>query len=459
MRASSTHSRDSARQAAARRTHPAWMYLLCGFAVLIVVQGALRKWILPGYATPLYVAKDLVLLGGFGLFLDQYGFRLPAAAQKTALPLLWGGLAAIVCVQAFNLRVPSPAVGLLGIRNYLLYSVLLVMVPMALQYVRRPRRVVTIVGLVVVAPVLALGFYQYTMPVGHWINQYVATGAPVNAISGDPRITGPFSYIQGMGTFLVFSLAFGAAVFIAGIRRGERWYQILGAPLLVFALVVAPMNGSRSVIFGFALAIVFVLYRALQRGRRTSIVVGICLLVLVGGYAATEAEWATQGWNAFEQRVETASDQGTRVGSMLWDPIEKVHILLGYGAGSTHPGASALSASGRVYPEGVSYEEELGRVIVELGLIGGVLFFGLKLWILWMTWDAMGRARNSWEDILCMTAFTVAFLHLVVEKIVFNHIGGSIYWLCAGAALWVWSRRDKSLKDTDSARVASGRAT
>ena len=58
-------------------------------------------------------------------------------------------------MQAFNLRVPSLAVGLLGIRNYLLYSVLLIVVPMALQYVRRPRRLVTTVGLVVIVPVLS----------------------------------------------------------------------------------------------------------------------------------------------------------------------------------------------------------------------------------------------------------------------------------------------------------------
>jgi O-antigen ligase len=107
----------------------------------------------------------------------------------------------------------------------------------------------------------------------------------------------------------------------------------------------------------------------------------------------------------------------------------------------------------------VSYEEELGRVIVELGLIGGMLFFALKLWVLWMTWDAMQRARTSWEDILCMTAFIVAALHLIVEKIVFNHIGGSIYWLCVGAALWVWSRRDNCRTDANSSQMTGRRAT
>jgi hypothetical protein len=397
--------------------------------------------VLPSLSVPLYVAKDLVLLGGFTLFLKQHGFRLPAAAKRSVLPLLWGGLAFIVCLQAFNLRIPSAAVGVLGIRNYLLYSVLLVMVPMALQYIQRPRRLVTAVGLGIIAPVLVLGFYQYTMPVDHWINQYVAVGAPVASIEGDPRITGTFSYIGGMGSFLVLALALGTAVFVAGIRRGDRWYQIVGPPLLGLAVIVAPMNGSRSVVFGFFLAVPFLLYRAFQKGSRSSLLLGISALLILGGYTTTQSDWATQGWSTFEERVETASDQDTRIKSMLWDPIEKSHIFIGYGSGATHPGAVALSSEGRVHIPGVAYEEELGRAIIELGLLGGMFFFGLKLWILWMTWDGMRRAQNSWEDILCMTAFIVVFLHLIVEKIVFNHIGGSIYWLCAGSALWVWCRR------------------
>jgi O-antigen ligase len=258
-----------------------------------------------------------------------------------------------------------------------------------------------------------------------------------------------------MGSFLVFALALGTAVFVAGIRRGDRWYQMVGPPLFALALVVAPMNGSRSVVFGFFLAVPFVLYEAFQQGRRSALILGISALLLVGGYVGTQSQWATQGWAAFGHRVETASDQDARIKAMLLDPIKKVDILFGYGAGSTHPGANALSSEGRVHPAGVNYEPELGRAIVELGLIGGVLFIALKLWVLWMTWDAMRRARTSWEDVLCMTAFIVAFLHLIVEKIVFNHIGGSIYWLCAGAALWVWCRRDSVPTDVDSSRLAS----
>lgn len=445
MRAPNTYRGGDVRQVSVRQTYPAWMYLLCGFAVLIVVQGALRKWVFPGLATPLYVAKDIVLLGSFLLFVNQHGFRLPTALRKTFLPVLWGGLAAVVTLQAFNLNVPSAAVGIFGIRSYLLYSASLFLVPPALQYVRRPVRLVTFIASAVVIPVLALGIYQFTMPPGHWINQYVAVEAQVNAVQGLARITGTFSYIQAMRPFLIFSLGFGSGVLIAGLRRGKRWYQVLGAATLGLSLVVAPMNGSRGIIFGFLLAVPFILWVALKQGRRLALVVGICTLGLAGFYFGSQTDTTEQAWGLVESRVERAAeDEGNvgRVESMLRDPIEQLTVggVLGYGAGSTQPAASALSSEGRLRVSGVSYEEELGRVIIELGIVGALLFLSLKVWVLWMVWSGLRGARTAWEDIICITAFVVALQHLYVDKIVFNHVGGAIYWLCAGAAAWVWSR-------------------
>lgn len=427
-----------------RSRPPLWVYLVVLFAVLIVAQGALRKWIFPGLSTPLYIAKDVALFGGLIAFLWRRDFRLAIPLRQTLLPILWGGLACIVVLQAFNLNVPSALVGILGIRSYLLYSVLLVLMPVALQYVERPQRLVSIVAIGVVAPILCLGMRQYTMPQGHWINQYAAEGAQVETVMGRTRITGTFSYIQAMRPFLIFSFAFGVGTLIAGIRRERRWYQIIGLVLLGLSLVVAPMNGSRGVVFGICLALPFVLYAAFQQGRRTALVLGIVLLVLVGGYIGTQTDLAVRAWETFQTRVESASDRGgnvSRIESMLWDPIDKVSIggILGYGAGATHPGASLLAPL-EALPD-VGGEEELGRVIIELGVFGAAFFSSLKAWILWVVWQAMMRARTAWEDIICMTAFPVALQHLYVDKIVFNHVGGAIYWLCVGAAVWVWSRR------------------
>ncbi|WP_251964091.1 hypothetical protein [Salinibacter ruber] len=411
---------------------------------LIVVQGALRKWFLPGLATPLYIAKDVALLGALALLSDRRTLRLTAPLRRSLLPVLWGGFAAVVVIQAFNLNVPSLSVGILGIRSYLLYSTLLVILPEALQQVQRPKRLLLVISVTLIVPVLLLGMYQYWQPPGSWINQYVADEAQAVSVLSRPRITGTFSYIGGMGTFLTFAVFFGLGIFLAGLHYKDRFYQILGGGVLGLALVVAPMNGSRSVVLGPLVPFPFVLYALLRRRRGLAVAISLLLLAGGGAYVASESGVGTEGWETIEYRMEKASDQGTRIQSMLLDPVRKVSVggLVGYGTGSTHQAAGALSASGRVQIEGVGYEGELGRVLIELGIFGTLLFLALKAWLAWIGWQALRRASTVWTTALSVMAFCKLFLNLGVGMIVFNHISGALYWICAGCAVWVWSRQE-----------------
>jgi hypothetical protein len=418
------------------------------FGVLIVIQGALRKWMLPQLATPLYVAKDVALLGALVMFGNRHKVQLTAPVRQTLLPVLWGGFALLVALQAFNFNVQSPIVGLLGIRSYLLYTVLLVLMPVALEHVKRPRRLLFIIAMGVIVPVLLLGMYQYSQPVGSWINQYVAEDAQAVGVLSRPRVTGPFSYIGGMGAFLTFTLFFSLGIFLAGLRFKQRFYQILGGGLLALALVVAPMNGSRSVVLGLLVPLPLVLYAILQRQRGLAIGFTLLILTLAGTYAANESAWLTQGWEVIEHRMENASDQDTRVQSILLDPLRKVPVggMLGYGAGSTHQAATALSNEGRIQIEGVGYEGELGRVIIELGMFGALLFVTLKVWLTWIAWKAMRRASSALTTFLSVMAFSQLFLFLGIGMIVFNHISSALYWICAGCAVWVWSRQEMRIR-------------
>jgi hypothetical protein len=432
------------------------MWMLGLFLVLIVVQGALRKWALPGLATPLYAAKDAALAAGFVLLSQRHSPRLTTPLRRSWLPLLWGGFAFVVLLQAFNLNVPSAVVGVLGIRSYLLYSLLLILLPLALERVERPRRLLLAVSLGLIVPVLLLGMYQYWQPVGSWINQYVADGTTPVGVLSRPRITGTFSYIGGMGAFLVFALLFGLGVLLSGLRHGDRFYRILGGGVLGLALVVAPMNGSRGVVLGPLVPLPFVLYVLLRRRRGMAVGASLVLLVGMGVFVGSESAWVTQGWEAVEHRMETASDQDTRVQSMLLDPIRKVSVggFLGYGAGATHQAAGALSSSGRIQIEGVGYEGELGRVLIELGVIGALLFLALKAWLAWIGWQALRRAQGAWTTCLSVMSFSKLFLNLGVGMIVFNHISSALYWICAGCAVWVWSRQEVR----EQLRMAGGRA-
>jgi hypothetical protein len=415
------------------------------FGMLIVVQGGLRKWILPELGTPLYVAKDIALLGALGLLGMKSRVLLTTPLRHSLLPILWGAFAFIVAVQAFNFNVPSIAVGILGIRSYLLYTVLLLLMPLALRHVERPKRVVLAVMLGLIAPVLLLGMYQYSQPVGSWINQYVADDARAVGVLSRPRITGTFSYIGGMGAFLTFSLFLSLGTFIAGLRFQKRFYQLLGGSLLALALVVAPMNGSRSVVLGLLVPLPFVLYTVLRRQRGIAVVAILLVLTLVGAYAASESTWLTQGWETIEHRMASTAEQEKRIENIFLDPIRKIGIggVLGYGAGTTHQAAGVLASTRPQIP--VGYEGELGRVVLELGIIGATIFVGLKAWLAWMAWQAMRRSSTAWTMLLSITGFSVLFLNLGVGMIVFNHISGALYWICAGCVAWVWSRQEHQL--------------
>jgi hypothetical protein len=412
------------------------------FGVLIVVQGALRKWILPELGTPLYVAKDIALLGALGLLGMKSRFLLTTPLRRSFLPILWGAFASIVAVQAFNFNVPSIAVGIFGIRSYLLYTVLLLLLPLALRHVERPKRVVLAVMLGLIAPVLLLGMYQYSQPVGSWINQYVADDTQAVGVLSRPRITGTFSYIGGMSAFLTFSLFLSLGTFIAGLRFQKRFYQVLGGSLLALALIVAPMNGSRSVVLGLLVPLPFVLYTVLRRQRGLAVGATLLVLAVAGAYVASESAWLTQGWEIIEHRISSSSDQEKRLQGIFLDPLQKVKVggLVGYGAGTTHQAAGALSSDIPNIP--VGYEGELGRVVLELGIFGALLFVSLKAWLTWMAWQAMRRASTAWTMLLSITGFSVLFLNIGVGMIVFNHISGALYWTCAGCVAWVWSRQE-----------------
>jgi hypothetical protein len=410
--------------------------------VLIVVQGALRKWVFPELSTPLYVAKDAALLGALLLFGLRNNLRLTVPLRRSLLPVLWGGFAFVVCLQAFNFSVPSAVIGVLGIRSYLLYTTLLILLPVALDRVRRPERLLLAIFLALIAPVLLLGMYQYSQPVGSWINQYVADDVQAVGVLSRPRITGTFSYIGGMGAFLTFSLFLSLGTFLAGLRFRNRFYQLLGGSLLALALVVAPMNGSRSVVLGLLVPLPFVLYTVLRRQRGLAVGTTLLVLTLAGAFAASESAWLTQGWEVIEHRMASSSDKDTRVQRMLLDPFHKVTVggLIGYGAGTTHQAAGALSSDRPNIP--VGYEGEMGRVVLELGIFGALLFVSLKAWLAWIAWQAMRRASTAWTMLLSITGFSVLFLNLGAGMIVFNHISGALHWTCAGCVAWVWSRQE-----------------
>src|SRR5258707_14309102 len=84
--------------------------------VLLIVEGALRKWFFPSSQDLVYFAKDVLLLGAYvGFFLDptRQLFRPP---PLTLVKILLAASMLIGLIQIVNPNLPNVLVGIFGFK-------------------------------------------------------------------------------------------------------------------------------------------------------------------------------------------------------------------------------------------------------------------------------------------------------------------------------------------------------
>ena len=105
-----------------------WRQAVVAAMLLLVFEGALRKWALPGAQAALYLAKDVLLFGAYVGFAMTKGFAAPVARARPFI-LLLGVSAAYGAVEMLNPALPSLVLAAVGWRAYFFYIPLLFLVP------------------------------------------------------------------------------------------------------------------------------------------------------------------------------------------------------------------------------------------------------------------------------------------------------------------------------------------
>jgi len=419
-----------------------WKWFVGLFFVLVMVDGALRKWVLPSQSAALFVLKDVVLWGGFALYaLRRSPLELPRPLRRTGVSLLLGGYIFVVLLQAFNPRLPNLTLSALGLKAHLAFLPLVVMMPAVIAEATEKQVLRTLWGytLVLVLPLAALSVYQFYQPPSAWINQYVREMGTIATVAGHVRVISTFSYVGSHTAYLTFNAFLSAGILFAALRTGRRDLYWLGGLLLGATFVVLPMAGSRGpiVIILVALAVLLTIvesqYSTSLRFAAVSLVV---VVVVVQGTGLTE------GWEALAERAVEAGDTENRIESLLSSPLEGIDRggLLGYGAGSAHQAASRFvpgSFTSTWLPEGY-IESPMARQIVELGTFGWLLLLSLKTTLLYLAYQTVRRGRRAVEILVGVTAFCMLLAKLPFP-VIYNAVSGAFYWGTAGTMLGVWS--------------------
>jgi hypothetical protein len=416
-----------------------WQGALFAVFVLMVFEGALRKWAFPWAQAQIYLVKDAILLGVYLGFILDSRRRLPSAKGVGFIKVVLGLSFVFGCFQILNPNSPSILVGLVGLKTYFLYAPVAFILPYAIKS-REHLFVLIRRYLIMAIPVAILGFAQIMAGPESSLNTYVSHSedtAAVLAYFGEEelvRTSGTFSYISGYTAFLSF---IGFLAIGYNMAYGWRLKKNV-APIVALALVIGAMftTGSRAPVYVLLATSPFILWLAATRGVLSSrTATRLCVLIPVIAIVALNI--SPRATRAFMERAGEASDSTLeRLFSPLYQTIGALSDapVLGMGIGTTHP--SAVTIMGVEFPSWLPLlvEDEMARVTVELGLIGLMLIYFLRFLIAAFAL----RCAMTFKDPAYRALGIVLAVHLalgIIGSIMLNVTAGLYYWGALGVVL------------------------
>ena len=384
--------------------------LFIAVLLIIVLEGALRKWVSNSLTLPLILLRDLL-----AIYTVWYAIRTGALSFKRFAAqclLVWTGLLLLWGLLQLALNQFSPPVLLVGLRFWLLYFWFgyAAAVAMTAHDYRRSLEVMLML-LILMTPLVLL---QQISPPGSILNTQIDTDVRdiFVVVAGVVRPTGTFSFTLGYTTFL--SMAAPAVFAYREIAPRNTRSRLIFALAFVAVLVGSLLSGSRSAVIFYAVILGAYLLGAFWFSRGIGKVYALLAVfvtaLLVGGAAVI----FSGALNVTQERFETAAqeeDVGDRIVAICaGEPGTYSQITwLGAGLGRGSNLAVYFESGDGNFTLG---ETESARTLLEGGFFG-MLFIALKMLILMAgllaAWRASARGRSP-GPLLVWISLAIALL-------------------------------------------------
>lgn len=353
-----------------------WAYFL-----LIIFEGALRKWFLPSLATPLLVVRDPIAV-----------YIIFMAWRKNIIPQSFylGSMILFVIISSLTTLIVGHGnipVTVYGARIFLIHFPLIFIIGMVLN-----RDDVVKMGkafLWISIPMAVLIALQFYSPQAAWVNRGVGgdlSGAGFSGAMGYMRPPGTFSFTIGVTQFFGILSCF---IFYFWMSK-ESVSKILLFASTAALLIAIPLSISRALLFHVAITLLFSLFIVARKPKYT----GKILLAVLGGFvvilAFSQTPFFQTATEVFQARFEVANEvEGGMEGVLidrflggLYTALENSvnQPLFGLGIGmGTNVGAMLLAGELTF----LIAEGEWARIVGEMGpILGlGVIFIRVGLGI------------------------------------------------------------------------------
>jgi hypothetical protein len=366
-----------------------WLYFL-----LLLLEGALRKWVVPQLSAPLLLIRDPV---GLWIMWEAYRSHKWPRNWSSTIAILTLGLVGLCAFQMIFDSNPW-YVAVYGLRSYLLpFPVAFIM---GENLDEEDLRKFALFSLFFMLPLTAIEVLQYVSPPSAWINAGAYLGAGQIGYAGDHvRASGTFSYDVGPADLVPLAAAF-ILYGLVNEKFAKRWLIWASA----FAAILSiPMIGARAVVYELVGVLGTVLIAAMfgvsQLAKSLKIIFPVLFVYLLVSFLPVFSD-ATATLNS--RFIQGHASEGNtqhifllRVFEPVIDAVENADFSrnwIGVGMGR---GAAAVSVLERGTVSFVAGEGANGREVIEMGPYPGLAYmlfcFGLGFLILV---KALGRAQQ-----------------------------------------------------------------
>ena len=361
--------------------------LIWAYFLLLLFEGALRKWFLPGLSQGLLIIRDPLVIWIYYLAYAQGVFPINNKYLQKCLQWVIGA-----AILSLLINQTHPFTIVYGARTNLLHFPLLFIMGRVLNW-----KDVMEFGkafLLLAGPMTWIVAQQFQADADDIINTAAGgTGSQLETSGGKVRASGTFTFVSGIVYYYCFTVSYIIYGFL--IKNAfPKWMLYLGTSTTLLAMVTA---GSRAVI-AESLQVVacfafLAYYKPNEFGRITASVFGFSTLALI---LYSQVDLFKEGLVFLSLRFEEAANvEGTpieayfnRYYQIITAPYHySLFIdLFGNGLGSATRAGSML---GGTY--GFA-ENSWARAITENGVIIGSMFL---VWRVWVAKDLLGCCIQS----------------------------------------------------------------
>lgn len=344
-----------------------WLYFW-----LLLLEGALRKWVLPGYSDILFVVRDPVVI-----YIYFLAWRDGVFPRRPAMVALW---VIVVASAGFSLAgESSPLVTAFGLRTNYLHLPLVFVLDAVLS-----REDVVAFGKAVLwsaIPIVLLMVAQFNASRYSWINVGVGEGAQILGSMDRIRPPGPFSFIAGVVSFYALAGAFT----LAGWARSGDYARGLLIAATMAVIVAVPVSISRSLLLSllivgaFSLALAFFDLRRLPK-YMAPIALGVMLMLVFS--ETTYVQALSKRWDdaIIADKGDFYSNVVERLLGDFTQPLDAAVTapFFGHGIGMGTVAGARLTTGSAAF---LLAESELARLVQELGPLLGAAFISWRWWL------------------------------------------------------------------------------